>query len=143
MAVLIRSSEAMKATAQAGITYFTTGLAEETGEVCGAVKKLVRAQNGLIKPKTYDKVKAELEKQLANINAEKIKLGAKPLPFYVEDEEVREVYKNQLLDNLEIEIGQVVQYLANIAYFYNLDLGKVVKKSFNHTSKEFNSDIEL
>jgi NTP pyrophosphatase (non-canonical NTP hydrolase) len=136
-----RNKEAMLQTIDAHITYYTTGLAEETGEVCGAVKKLVRAKMGLIKPKVLERLHKELQDERDELNRARIMLGNDPLPPLVTEEEVRQEYKVRLQNNLEIEIGQVIQYLSNICTHYGLNLETVMRNSFNQTSKDFNSKI--
>lgn len=136
-----RQKEAMAKTLDANITYYTTGLAEETGEVCGAVKKLVRAQMGLVKPKTLEKLREKMRKEAIEKNQIKIPMGAEKESIEISDSDVEARYQKELYENLEIEIGQVVQYLCNICTYYGLDFDKVAKKSFNQTSKDFNSTI--
>jgi len=104
------------------LSYFTTALAEETGEVCGAVKKILRSyEPGGIKP---EKIKALMDEfpDMAHSN-------------------IMELYRGRLVENLEGEIGDVVSYLIYICHKSGLNFEHVLIEGFVKSSEKWNYPI--
>ena len=101
--------------------YWATSIAEEAGEICGAIKKLERGFN---------------ERELS-------KFRKKNPESELTDEQVKE----QWLLKKKADIGQEVADLLTIIDLFctknQIDIGKEITNKFNQVSVEMKSDILL
>lgn len=110
-----------------GPEYFALSLAEEVGEVCGALKKLQRGFN----PREESKQRAKYEKYMF----ENSEAGDCLTP--------EEFWLARAKSNVAKELADVLIYLDLMASHSGIDLDEAVVSKFNSVSEEMKTDIKL
>ena len=115
------------------MTYFSTALAEEVGEVAGIIKKLARGFNSREFFKLKEKIIASPQKYgfPNRVEAEALDVGSTD-----DVNKLRDIWADGMWGKLAEECADVFTYLDLICSRNDIDLMEAVRNKFNKVSKE-------
>lgn len=106
--------------------YFTTAMAEELGEICGAIKKLHRGFN-----------EREKAKIIAQLTKEEHQM------MFFDDTDLKAIWRDRKESALKKEVADLFIYLSLFATHLGIDINTATIKKFNEVSKEMDLPKEF